>query len=294
MTVANFKKTLWEGALLANFHSVSIADAISTKPAKIDGNKIIFNRVGSGSVKDYIGTVSWDEIDTTPVEMTFDKEKYFAFSLHDVDRVQLAGDVMAATTEEHSAVLAETYDRDVLLTLATGVKSVNVLGSKSNKFKVSSTNVYDYIVDLGTILGKNKTPKTDRFVTVDSAILGLLAKDRRFTSNPNVLVNGIVEGQVINGMQVISTEEKPVDQIIAHHKSAIGAAKQLDEMEAMRLQSSFADGIRGLCKYGAKVLREDAIAVLHHTVVATGDIAPTRVEVTNTVTTKPEPVVVTP
>lgn len=290
MSVTNFKKTLWEGALLANFHSVSIADAISTKPAKIDGNKIIFNRVGAGSVKDYTGTVSWDEINTTPVEMTFDKDKYFAFSLDDVDRVQLAGDVMEATTEEHSAVLAETYDKDVLLTLATGVKTGNTIGSKSSKVKVSSATVYDYIVDLGTILGKNKAPKTDRFVTVNSEILGLLAKDRRFTANPNVLANGIVEGQVINGMQVMSSEEKPAEQIVAHHRSAIGAAKQLNEMEAMRLQNSFADGIRGLCKYGAKVLREEAIAVLHHTVAATGDTVPTKVEVTNTVVTKPETV----
>lgn len=290
MTVANFKKTLWEGALLANFHSVSIADAISTKPSSIDGNKVIFNRVGAGTLKDYEGSIAWDEINTTPAEMTFDKKKYFAFSLDDCDKVQLVADVMGATTAEHAAVLAETYDKDVLAVLAAGVVSKNTIGSKSTKIKITAANVYDYIVDLGTKLSKNKVPKGDRFVTVDAEILGLLSKDRRFTANPNVLVNGVVEGQTINGMQVVSSEEKPVDQIIAHHKSALGAAKQLDEMEAMRLQSSFADGVRGLCMYGAKVLREEAIAVIHNTIGATGDVTPTRVEVTNTVVTKPETV----
>lgn len=290
MTVANFKKTLWEGALLANFHSVSIADAISTKPSSIDGNKVVFNRVGAGTLKDYEGSISWDDINTTPIEMTFDKKKYFAFSLDDCDKVQLVADVMGATTAEHASILAETYDRDVLTVLAAGVVSKNTIGSKSTKIKITSANVYDYIVDLGTKLSKNKVPKGDRFVTVDAEILGLLSKDRRFTSNPNVLVNGIVEGQIINGLQVVSSEEKPVDQIIAHHRSALGAAKQLDEMEAMRLQSSFADGVRGLCMYGAKVLREEAIAVIHNTIGATGDVIPTRVEVTNTVITKPETV----
>lgn len=282
MSVANFKATLWEGALLANFHSISVADAISTKPTKIQGNKVVFNRVGAGAIKDYSGTIAWDEINTTPIEMTFDKKKYFAFSLDDCDKVQLVADVMGATTEEHAAVLAETYDKDFYVTLAAGVKAANKIGSSTSKKDVSSVNVYDYIVDLGTILSKNKVPKSDRYVTVDAEILGLLSKDRRFTPNPVVLENGVVEGQTINGMKVVCSEEKPAGQIVAHYKGAIGAAKQLDELEAMRLQSSFADGVRGLCMYGSKVLRDEAIAVLFYNVIPTDQIAPTKVEVTNT------------
>ncbi|MFR4584650.1 hypothetical protein [Clostridium cadaveris] len=282
MSVTNFKATLWEGALLANFHSVSVADAVSTKPTKIQGNKVIFNRVGAGTIKDYEGTIAWDEINTTPIEMTFDKKKYFAFSLDDCDKVQLVADVMGATTAEHAAVLAETYDKDFYTVLASGVKLTNKIGTSSSKKDISSVNVYDYIVDLGTILSKNKVPKADRYVTVDAEILGLLSKDRRFTPNPNVLANGVVEGQTINGMKVVCSEEKPVNQIVAHWKGAIGAAKQLDEMEAMRLQTSFADGVRGLCMYGSKVLRDEAIAVLFYNVVPTDKVAPTKVEVTNT------------
>ena len=56
--------------------------------------------------------MDWDDIDTTPVEMVFDKKKYFAFALDDVDKVQLKADLLSATTKEHAAVLAETYDKD--------------------------------------------------------------------------------------------------------------------------------------------------------------------------------------
>lgn len=282
MTVQNFKATLWEGALLANFHSVSVADAVSTKPTKVQGNKVIFNRVGAGTIKDYTGTIAWDDVNTTPIEMTFDKKKYFAFSLDDCDKVQLVADVMGATTAEHAAVLAETYDKDFYLTLTGGVKATNKIGSTSSKKDVSPANIYDYIVDLGTMLSKNKVPKANRYVTVDAEILGLLSKDRRFTPNPTVLQNGVVEGQVINTMQVVCSEEKPLNQVVAHYKGAIGAAKQLDEMEAMRLQSSFADGVRGLCMYGSKVLRDDAIAVLHYNIVPTEQMGVTNVKVVNT------------
>ena len=203
MSVQNFKPTLWEGALLHNFHSVSTADAVCVKPSEINGNKVIFNRVGAGTIKDYEGTIEWDDINTTPIEMTFDKKKYFAFSLDDCDKAQTKADVMSANTAEHSALLAETYDKDFYTTLSGNVKASHKIGSASSKKKVTQVSIYDYIVDLGTILSKAKVPKTERYVTVDAEILGLLSKDKRFTDNPQVLVNGVVNGQVINGMQVV-------------------------------------------------------------------------------------------
>lgn len=275
MSVESFKPTLWEGALIANFHSLSIADVLATPPSDIKGNKVTFNRVAAGTIKDYAGTVEWEDIDTTPVDMVFDKEKYFAFALDDVDKVQTKGDVMAATTKEHSAVLSETYDKDFFAALLAG--TTMKIGSSSAKKKVTSVNAYDFIVDLGTMLSKKKVPKVNRFVTVNADYLGLLSKDKRFTDNPKVLENGIVEGQVINGMQVMCSEELPANVILASHKSAIGAAKQIEEMEAMRLQNKFADGIRGLCVYGHKVLRDDASAALYYEVGTAADVDPINV-----------------
>lgn len=281
MAVEHFKPTLWEGALIHNFHSVSIADAMCTKPSSIQGTKVVFNRIGSGAVKDYEGSVAWDAITTTPIEMDFPKKKYFAFSLDDCDRVQLKADVMAATTREHAAVLAEVYDRDFFANLAAGAATGNAIGSASSKKVITKKSVYDYIVDMGTFLSKKKVPKADRYVTVDAEILGLLSKDRRFTANPSVLANGFVEGQKINGLQVMSSEEKPVNKIIAHYRGAIGAAKQLSETEAMRLQSAFADGVRGLCRYGSKVLIPDAAVLLHYEVGSSVDDDPISVFVSN-------------
>lgn len=279
MSVESFKPTLWEGALIVNFHSLSIADVLATPPSDIKGNKVTFNRVAAGTLNDYTGTVNWADINTTPVDMVFDKKKYFAFALDDVDKVQTKGDVMTATTKEHSAVLAETYDKDFFAALLAG--TTMKIGSSSAKKKVTSSNAYDFIVDLGTMLSKKKVPKVNRFVTVNADYLGLLSKDKRFTDNPKVLENGIVEGQVINGMQVMCSEELPANVILASHKSAIGSAKQIEEMEAMRLQNKFADGIRGLCVYGHKVLRDDASAALYYEVGTAADVEPINVKITN-------------
>lgn len=268
MTITNFKPTLWEGALLSQFHTVSIADAMCTKPTDIQGEKVIFNKIKKGVVKDYSGQVDWTDIDTEQVEMTFPKQKYFAIKVDDVDRVQLKKDTLKPIADEHGYVLAETYDTDFFEEL-TSSKAAATIGSKSNKKDIHAKNVYDLIVDLGTELSKKKVPKAERFVTVSAEILGLLSKDPRFTSNPVILANGFIEGQRVNNMQVMVSEELPTNHIVAHHKSAIGGAKQINKTEAMRLENSFADGVRGLLKYGFKVLRDDAIAILHYNVVDT-------------------------
>lgn len=266
MAVENFKKTIWEARLIANFHSVSLADVITTKPVDTQGNKIIFNRVGTGKLKDYTGTVAWDEIATTPIELNMAQKKYFAFSLDDVDKAQLVADSIDDTTKEHAMVLSETIDSYLFSKAIAGVKASNY-PSKSVAVELTKVGqAYDHIVDLGTLLGKAKVPNTDRFCVINNDYLNLLQKDDRFTKNAEVLANGIVSNAKINGMTVLVTEEVGVGKVVVLHKSALGYAKQIDKMEAMRLESSFADGIRGLCVYDAIALRSEAIAVLNYTI----------------------------
>ncbi|EEM58653.1 hypothetical protein P4388_32185 [Bacillus thuringiensis] len=272
MSVATFIPTIWEARLMANFHKRSIADLITTKPTKIEGNKIIFNRVGAVNVKDYSGSVEWDDTNPSKVEINMDQKKYFAFKVDDVDAVQAAGDLIDPHTQEAGSVLQETVDTFVL-GLYTGAHKDNVIGTDSTPIELSPKNAYDYIVDLNTKLNMKKVPKTDRFTIINSQVLGLLSKDDRFTKQPVILENGVVEGQVINGSQIVVSEETPNTagkyKILGLHKSAIGHGKQLNETEAQRLQTSFADGVRGLMVYGAGVLRPESLAVLTATIVPT-------------------------
>jgi hypothetical protein len=267
MAVTNFKPVIWEARLLANFHSVSIADAITTKPARVEGTKIVFNKVGTGNVKDYAGTIAWDEVTTDPVELLMSQKKYFAFSLDDVDAAQLVADVVDDTTKEHADILAETIDSYVLGKAVSGVLAANKIGVLATPKTITKVGeAYDYIVDLGTKLGKKKVPTSDRFVVINNDYLNLLQKDDRFTKNADVLANGIVNNAKINGMTIVISEEVAAGQVVALHKSAVGYGKQIDEVEAMRLQGAFADGVRGLCVYDAETLRPEAVAVLYYTI----------------------------
>ena len=265
MAIDSFKKVLWEAGLITEFRKISIAELVSTKPARTDGSKVIFNRLTTGDIKDYTGKIDWDSVNTTPTEMVFDKKKYFAIAMEDLDAIQAVKDVMQDTIADEAAKMKEQEDIDFFATVAAGASST--IG-KTKAVVLNAKNVYDNIVDMGTKLSKNKVPKVNRFVVVDAEILGILAKDDRFTKNPTVLENGIVEGQKINGLQVIQSEELPAGTILGMHKSAAGFGRQLSETEALRLQTSFADGVRGLDAYGSIVLRKEAIIALKYTLEA--------------------------
>jgi hypothetical protein len=269
MAITSFIPQVWEAKLLTNFRKASVAELVTTAPTKIEGNKIIFNRIGASTLKDYNGSITWDEVTTTPIELNMDQKKYFAISVDDVDAVQAAGDVLDTVTEDEAMAAKEAMDSYVL-GMYTDVHADNTIGDDTTPIALDKTNVYDYIVDLGTKLSKKKVPNSNRFVVINAEVLGLLSKDHRFTANPTVLENGLVEGQKINGMQVVVSEEIPnVNgklKIIALHKSAIGFGKQIENTEAIRLQNAFADGVRGLFVYGAGVLRPEALAVLTATI----------------------------
>lgn len=264
MAVSNFIPTIWEARLIANYHKASIADVITTPPTEIKGNKMVFNNVGSVAIKDYEGAVEWDELDTPKVELEMDQKKYWAIKLDDVDRIQAAGDLIDAHTAEAAATLNEVVDTNVLSKIATGA------GKKLGAKTVDKTNAYDLIVDMGTELNIKKVPKINRYAVINSVYLGLLSKDDRFTKQPVILENGVVEGQLINGLQIVVSEEIPVtagvSTIMAVYKGATGHGKQLEETEAMRLQGAFADGMRGLCVHGTGVLKKEGVVTAQVTI----------------------------
>ena len=249
MAVTNFIPQIWEARLMAKFHERSVGELITTAPTKIEGNKIVFNKVSDIALKDYEGSVSFDDLTTSKVELPMDVKKYWAFKVDDVDAVQAAGALIDPHVAEAGYGLQEDTDK---LILDEALKTSHT---------VEGEKAYDVIVKANTQLNKHKVPKAERFAIVNAEALEELHLDPRFVANYTVLENGIIEGAKINGIQLVFSEELNGGEfaIVVLHKSAIGFGKQLEETEAMRLQNAFADGVRGLQVCGVKTLREEAV-----------------------------------
>lgn len=252
MAVTNFIPVLWESRLLAKFHERSITDLITTRPTKVEGNKVIFNKVSDVTISPYTGTVNFEDLTTSKVELELNNKNYWAFKVDDIDAVQTAGDLIDPHVEEAGYGLQEATDKFVL---TEALKTTNKVTKSEGDF------AYDLIVKCNTALNKKKVPKAQRFAVINAEVLQDLQLDARFTKEFKILENGIIEGANINGTQLVFSEELNTGTyaIVVLHKSAIGYANQLSETEAMRLQNSFADGIRGLQLDGVKTLRDEAI-----------------------------------
>lgn len=240
MAVDSFKQDLWEAAIIEEFKGICIADVITMAPSRVDGVKAIFNRASlTNGLQDYEGNVEYEGINTTSVDLLFDQKKYFAYAMDDVDEVQLAGDVMGPIARQIAYEVKRSIDKAVLAEALLGSQKLEALTVDSPEA------VYDAIVELGTKLDEKDVPEEGRFIIAAPEIVNLLAKDVRVVDNANVLPNGIVQGMEVNGMQVIKTTAAEKGQIIALHNSAVGYGKQLEKLEALRLESSFSDAVRG-------------------------------------------------
>ena len=261
MATKNFVRKIWETRLVEAFKNVSVLDLITTAPTEMTGSSIVFNRVDGGDIKDYEGSIEWGDVDTTPVEMTFEFKKYFADKVKDVDKAQTNIAVIDEFAVAQANKVGAAADAYAYAKYAAGA------GTKLTAVTAATPEaIYDAIVDLGVALGKKNVPVANRYVVIDWDALGLLQKDKRFTHNPDVLANGIVNGQKINGMTIIVSANAPVHTLVALYKGAVGFGKQIDELEAMRLQSDFADGVRGLTVGGAAVLNDAGVATVEYTI----------------------------
>lgn len=261
MAITSFIPSVWESALMTEFRGVSVAELITTAPVEVSGGKAIFNKVSGGTIKDYTGEVVYDDLTTAPVEVIYDIKKYFAIQLGDVDKVQAKGEVLSVVAGEKALDLKEVVDASVFAKAIAKCPTPNKIGTVAVKIDLNTKKAYDLIVDLGVKLSKKKVPNSGRFVLASSEYIQELAKDSRFGYNYTVLANGIVQGATVNGMTVIQTEDVPANVILCLHKSAIGMGKELQQVEAIRREGSFADAVRGLMVYGLESLRDDSIAL---------------------------------
>ena len=266
--MAIVKKDLFEAGLISAFKEVSVAEAITVKPSRVDGKTITFTKMGNVVLHDYTGTIAEDSIETTAITMLMDKKKYFAVAVDDAEQVFATAELLIPVANEGAYAMKEDVETAILGEAVKSAKAGNVIGASASKKAITKPEeAYDYIVQMGTNLDNEKVPVMNRFVIARPEFVNMLCKDARVLAHANqqVLPNGITAIDV-NGMTVVKNNFVPANAVVAMHNSAIGFGRALDKVETYRSQSAFADVIRGLVIYGLKTLRPEAISVLHYSI----------------------------
>jgi N4-gp56 family major capsid protein len=237
------------------------------------GDTVTVNTVGDPTIKDYVPyetEVEPERINTAARKLKIDQAKYWSFEIDDIDKRQARGDLMTKSMQRAGYQMAAAIDR-YLASFYTGIPSGQVLPDWS----VSGTDeeawgkqAYFNLVDLGVLMTENDIPKEGRYAVVPPWYVGLLQKNPNFTrvseyGSATVLLNGEV-GRAA-GFRLLESNNNPAPTgstnfIQAGLADALSMAHQITESEAFRPEKGFADALKGLDVYGAKLMRPDLVA----------------------------------
>lgn len=284
MAITNFIPEIWSAALLKALRDrlTYAQSGVINRNYEGDiaraGDTVHITSFADPSVRSYTknsGTpITWDLLTDATRALVVDQADYFAFKVDDVDKRQAMGGFVEEATVGASynlAAEADAYVAGLMVAGASNDEGAVTVGAAEG-------DAYDLLVDLRTALTKTNTPADGRFVVVPPEMYAVLLKDDRFISEYAAgttagLRNGIVGRaagfDVIESNVVPSSgggEDPVVFDVVAGHSIATTFAEQIGSTEALRLEGSFADGIRGLHLYGGLVVRGENLAKAQVTV----------------------------
>lgn len=283
MATTTFIPELWSARLLYALDKAHVATNLVNREYQgiiaNQGDTVHINSIGAITVKDYTKNADIadpDALTTTDQTLVIDQCKYFNFQVDDVDNVQAAGDLVDTAMSRAAYSLADVADAYLLKTIAAGAASGNTVGASSGPIALTAANVYENIVKLRTKLDKANVPNPGRTIIVPPEVYALLLMDDRFAKSDaaagqSALLNGEV-GRVAGFTVYMSnnvhtgtgtdTGKTAYFEITAQVSTATTYAEQIIKTEAYRLEKRFADAVKGLHVYGAKVTDGSQIAKL--------------------------------
>ena len=275
MAITNFVPEVWSAAILENLRANLVFGSLCNRDYEGDireaGDTVHITGVNDITVKKYTrgGTITVeDATDKDAGTLLIDQSDYFAFKVGDLDKAQALADLTGKFSESaayNMAANVETYLAD-LMDKAVTKESASVSYD-------DPTAAYNAVVAAGVALDKANAPSDGRWIAVSPDFYGLLLQDNRFVAGTeaghDTLLNGVVGS--VTGFTVVKSNNVPVDStkkvqsIIAGTNMATTFAQQVNKVEAMRMQDDFADMVRGLDLYGAKVVRPECLAKIKFT-----------------------------
>lgn len=279
MAITNFIPELWASALLEVWWNETVFAALVNREYEgvaTRGNTVHITGVVVPTVTDYAAagrTTNAEDISDTGIDLVINQEKSTDFFVDDIDRAQAVGS-LSAYADAAGVALVEDSDKFIADMMVAGGTPVTLTPSTSADFvsglPSTGDDAFNVIKDLRKQLNKAAVPSANRVCVVNAEFEGLLlganSKITTFYQSDDTdgLRNATI-GQLL-GMRIVISNNMPAintPQAMAFAPRAAAYVSQIDQVEAMRAQTKFADRIRALHVYGGKVVRPVGVAVFN-------------------------------
>lgn len=262
MAVTNFIQTIW---------SKKIQDDLELKCKLVDNclrdyegdckyaRTVKILGVGEPAIGTYTGAkIEYEAMSDKGQTLDIDQQNYFAFLVDDINQAQSVPGLAEKYQEKAVHGLAVKRDAYVanLIKGATNVTTAEALTREAVKEAIDAA-----IVEL-----RERNFDEEGVIEITPAVYNCFKNEliTLSTNNPEYIKKGIVG--VYDDFKVIMSNGLAKDG--SHYycdvrgKKAIAFAGQINEVEAGRHQDYFADYVRGLDTFGAKVIDEARIQVV--------------------------------
>lgn len=299
MSLDSFIPQLWADTLLVALRKQLVFANLCNRDYEGQirqmGDTVRISGIGQITVNDYVKDTDInapESLTDAQTMLTISQAKYYNFAVDDVDQAQQNPKVMTEAMSYAAYQVSDTIDQYVA-GFYTDAPSANTIGTSAAPITVTAptqtniaggTTVYDELVNLGQYLTQNNVPMMGRWAVIPPWCATYLALDLRFSSfntaqanarlasgspaTDNAYYLGKIAGfgdvyQSNNAHHVSGTagQANSVDVVLAGHSMALSFAEGLAKTEAYRPPLRFSDAVKGLCLYGAKTVRPQALAV---------------------------------
>lgn len=278
MSLESFIPEVWSARLIASLKKTLVyaQPGVVNRDYEGDiqgvGDTVRISSIGPVTINNYAKNTDIDppqELSDAQALLEITQQKYYNFQVDDVDKAQQKPKVMDAAMTQASYNLSNVADAYVAAQYVDADVSNNI-GSTGSPVTPSATTMYEYIVDASVKLTEANVPLDNRWIILPPWAVGLMAKDNRFVSGatPGALTNitNGVSGKISN-FTVLMSNNVPntagtLYRIMYGTDGAISYAEQIRKTEGYRPEKRFADAIKGLHLYGARVIRPDMLGVM--------------------------------
>ena len=263
MAISNFIPSVWSETMLRALDRSYVGIANCTREYEGDirekGDSVKICGLDSVRIGNYIKNTdlqSPEVLSDTCKELIIDQAKYFNFQIDDVDQAQSNPHLMELAVQNAAKALANVADEYVYSLISEADNYVENL-------EPNVDNIFSTLIDARTqLLKQNVVDASDIVIEVSPEIAGLILKAKISLSTDNTapLENGCIGN--IGGCKIFVSPNIPMIDTdlglaytcVARTRRAIAFAEQLSEVEAYRPELRFADAMKGLHLYGAKVV----------------------------------------
>ena len=272
MAINNFIPTVWSETLYQALDGAYVAVRNCNRAfegaIRGKGDTVKICGIGPVSVFDYVKNMDMSAPETlSDISRTLiiNQAKAFNFQIDDVDRAQQSPKVMSEAMRVAASALSAAADRYVF-SLYAQAQTDNVITEAA----LTHENVLDVLIEARKKLIAAGVTEHEVVLEVspDVAAVILNAKILTADSADEALESGYIGSfvgfrvYVSNNIAAVQNGDAVHHKCFARTRRAIAFAEQLSEIDAYRPEKRFADAVKGLHLYGAKLVFPAELVVL--------------------------------